>query len=100
MTTLVFSTNQKQRFKYHGVISIAVALIHDRQLGTRQCRFPTPKLSIFLDERCNHCPINFWETAWRRVLTVGNINSDATGLSISCGLRTLRGYMARILMFI
>src|SRR4028118_1775674 len=100
MRTLVFSTNQRQRFKYHGVISILVALIHDRQLWTRQSRFPTPKLSIFLDERCNHCAINCKETARRRVLTADNINSDATGLGISCALRTLRGYMARILMFV
>jgi len=100
MTTLFLSTNQRQRFKYHGVISIPVALIHDRQLWTRQCRFPNPKLSIFLEERCNHCPINFLETARCRVLTVGNINSDATGLGISCAMHTLRGYMARVLMFI
>jgi hypothetical protein len=40
---------------------------------------------IALDERCNHRPINFRETAWRGVLTVGNINSDATGFDITHG---------------
>jgi hypothetical protein len=31
---------------------------------------------------CKHCPINSRETARRRVLTVGNINSNATGFDI------------------
>jgi hypothetical protein len=32
--------------------------------------------------RCNYRPINFRETAPRGVLTVGNINSDATKFDI------------------
>ena len=32
--------------------------------------------------RCNYPPINFRETARRGVLTVGNINSDATKFGI------------------
>jgi hypothetical protein len=32
--------------------------------------------------RCNYRPINFRETARRGVLTVGNINSDATKFGI------------------
>jgi hypothetical protein len=40
--------------------------------------FPYPKIIADAIERCNYRPINFRETAPRRVLTVGNINSDAT----------------------
>ena len=50
--------------------------------------FPYPKIIADAIERCNYRPIIFWETAPRRVLTVGNINSDATGFDITCGKRS------------
>jgi hypothetical protein len=40
---------------------------HDTE-RTRHCRFPTP--------------INFRDLGFRRVLTMGNINDDATGFDI------------------
>ncbi|WP_445246918.1 hypothetical protein [Microcoleus sp. OTE_8_concoct_300] len=51
--------------------------------------FPYPQIIASGDRtRCNYRPINFRETAPRRVLTVGNINSDATGFDITCGKRS------------
>jgi hypothetical protein len=50
--------------------------------------FPYPKIIADAIERCNYRLINFRETAPRRVLTVGNINSDATGFDITCGKRS------------
>ena len=44
--------------------------------------FPYPKIINLPRFLCKHCPITFPETARRRVLTVGNINSDATGFDI------------------
>ena len=39
-------------------------------------------------DKCNYRPINCKETALALVLTVGNINSDATGFDMSQQIRT------------
>jgi len=51
-------------------------------LGTAM-PFPYPKIIAHAIERCNYRPMNFRETAPRRVLNVGNINSYATGFDIN-----------------
>ncbi|MCC3442272.1 MULTISPECIES: hypothetical protein [unclassified Microcoleus] len=55
-----------------------------KERRTLQKPFPYRKI-IYRDRtRCNDRPINCRETALRRVLTLGNINSDATGFDIIC----------------
>ena len=50
--------------------------------------FPYANIMADAIERCNYRLINFREMAPRRVLTVGNINSDACGFDITCGKRS------------
>jgi hypothetical protein len=51
-------------------------------LDTALGPFSYPKIINLPRFLGKHCPINYRETARRRVLTVGNINSDATGFDI------------------
>jgi hypothetical protein len=63
-------------------------------MRTRQCRFPTPKRSR---SQLNDVTIAqlIVRTRQCRVLTVGNINSDATGCDITQNSRTQNYYRAQ-----